>query len=179
MNVYTTYTWPLSGQAQYSRSCTIISSSCYNSSLVTWTVERLTAPKFKPLIYPEAEAEAEAYCRQPAGTVTPGIGPRWDPWPCICSMSRDLFCFSYCWSSLLIKEGLVFYIYIEWCLLTTPYLYISRILPESRYTTSAPTAEKTSHAVPIVASGISSEDTSHDSHWVISLAAWPSTSNKL
>jgi hypothetical protein len=35
----------------------------------------------------------EAYCRQPAGTLTPGIGPRWDPWPYICSMSRTLFCF--------------------------------------------------------------------------------------
>jgi hypothetical protein len=37
MYVYTTYTGPLSVQAQYSRSCPIISSSCYNSSLVTWT----------------------------------------------------------------------------------------------------------------------------------------------
>jgi hypothetical protein len=37
------------------------------------------------------EAEAEAYCRQPAGTLTPGIGPRWDPWPYICSMSRPLY----------------------------------------------------------------------------------------
>jgi hypothetical protein len=27
------------------------------------------------------EAEAEAYCRQAAGTPTPGIGPRLDPWP--------------------------------------------------------------------------------------------------
>jgi hypothetical protein len=33
--VYTTYTRLLSVQAQYSRSCPIISSSCYNSSLVT------------------------------------------------------------------------------------------------------------------------------------------------
>jgi hypothetical protein len=24
--------------------------------------------------------EAEAYCRQSAGTVIPGIEPRWDPW---------------------------------------------------------------------------------------------------
>jgi hypothetical protein len=66
-------------------------------------------------------AEAEAYCRQPAGTLTPGTGPRWDPWPYICSVSRPLFCFSFRWSSLLTKEELVFYIYIEWCLLTTPY----------------------------------------------------------
>jgi hypothetical protein len=40
----------LSFQAQYSRSRPIVSSSCYNFSLVTWTVECLTAAKFKPLI---------------------------------------------------------------------------------------------------------------------------------
>jgi hypothetical protein len=50
MYVYTTYTRPLSVQAQYSRSYPIISSSRYNSSLVTWTVVCLTAAKFKPLI---------------------------------------------------------------------------------------------------------------------------------
>jgi hypothetical protein len=38
MYVYTTYTRPLSVQAQYSRSCPIISNSCYNSSPFTWTV---------------------------------------------------------------------------------------------------------------------------------------------
>jgi hypothetical protein len=42
----------LSVQAQYSSSCPIISSSCYNSSLVMWTVVCLTAAKFKPLIFP-------------------------------------------------------------------------------------------------------------------------------
>jgi hypothetical protein len=47
------YTGPLSVQAQYSRSCSIISSPWYNSSLVTWTVVCLTAAKFKPLIFPE------------------------------------------------------------------------------------------------------------------------------
>jgi hypothetical protein len=46
------YTGPLSIEAQYSRSCPIISSSCYNSSLVIWTVVCLTAAKFKPLIFP-------------------------------------------------------------------------------------------------------------------------------
>jgi hypothetical protein len=46
------YTGPLSVQAQYSRSCPIISCSCYNGSLVTWTVVCLTAAKFKPLILP-------------------------------------------------------------------------------------------------------------------------------
>jgi hypothetical protein len=29
------------------------------------------------------QSRAGAYCRQSAGTVTPGIGPRWDPWPYI------------------------------------------------------------------------------------------------
>jgi hypothetical protein len=47
--VYTTYARPLSVQTQYSRSCPIISSSCYNSSLVTSTVVCLTSAKFKPL----------------------------------------------------------------------------------------------------------------------------------
>jgi hypothetical protein len=42
-----------------------------------------------------AAAEAEAYCRQPAATLTTGIGPRWDPWPYICSMSRPLFFWSF------------------------------------------------------------------------------------
>jgi hypothetical protein len=42
----------LSVQAQYSRSYPIISSSYYNSSLVSWTVVWLTAGKFKPLIFP-------------------------------------------------------------------------------------------------------------------------------
>jgi hypothetical protein len=37
------------------------------------------------------QSRAVAYCRQPASTVTPGIEPRWDPWPYICSMSRLLF----------------------------------------------------------------------------------------
>jgi hypothetical protein len=51
MNVYTTYTRPLSVRAQYSRKCPIFSSYCYNSSLVTWTVVCLTAAKFKPRIF--------------------------------------------------------------------------------------------------------------------------------
>jgi hypothetical protein len=42
MYLYTTYTRALSVQAQYNRSCLIISSSCFNSSLVTWTVVCLT-----------------------------------------------------------------------------------------------------------------------------------------
>jgi hypothetical protein len=34
------------------------------------------------------QSRAEAYCRQSAGRVNPGIGARWDPWPYICWMSR-------------------------------------------------------------------------------------------
>jgi hypothetical protein len=43
--------------------------------------------------YDSQAAAAEAYCRQPAGTLNPGTGPRWNPWPYICSMSRPLLCF--------------------------------------------------------------------------------------
>jgi hypothetical protein len=48
--VCTIYTRPLSAQAQYKRSCPFICILRYNSSLNTWTVVRLTAAKFKPLI---------------------------------------------------------------------------------------------------------------------------------
>jgi hypothetical protein len=40
--LYTIYTSPLSVKAE-NRSCPILSSSCYNGSLVTWTAVRLTA----------------------------------------------------------------------------------------------------------------------------------------
>jgi hypothetical protein len=49
--VYSVYTRPLSAQAQYNRSCPFICSLSYNSSLVPWKVVRLTAAKFKPLIF--------------------------------------------------------------------------------------------------------------------------------
>jgi hypothetical protein len=38
---------------------------------LSWLCIRITYKKFW-----EAEEEAETYCRQPAGTLTPGIGPR-------------------------------------------------------------------------------------------------------
>jgi hypothetical protein len=83
------------------------------------TTRSATVEVFDPA---STRAEAEAYHRQRAGTLTLGIAPRWDPRPCICSMSRPLFFFSFRWSSLLIKEGVgLFYIYIDWCSLTTPY----------------------------------------------------------
>jgi hypothetical protein len=50
--IYNIYTRPLSAQAQYNRSCPIICTLRYNSSLGTWMVARLTAAKFKPLIFP-------------------------------------------------------------------------------------------------------------------------------
>jgi hypothetical protein len=46
--MYIKYTRPLSVQAQYNIPCPSISCSCYNDSLVTWTVVCLTAVKFKP-----------------------------------------------------------------------------------------------------------------------------------
>jgi hypothetical protein len=50
MYVYTIYTRPRSIEAQYSRSFPIVSCSCYNGSLVTWTIGCLAA-KFKPIIF--------------------------------------------------------------------------------------------------------------------------------
>jgi hypothetical protein len=44
------YTRPQSAQAQYSRSCPKICSLLYDSSLNTWTVLRLTATKFIPIV---------------------------------------------------------------------------------------------------------------------------------
>jgi hypothetical protein len=44
--MHTVYARPLSVQAQYSRSCPIISSSCYNGSLVPWTVVSYAASMF-------------------------------------------------------------------------------------------------------------------------------------
>jgi hypothetical protein len=49
--VHAIYTRPLSAQAQYSRSCHNICSLRCNSSLDTWTVVRLTAANFKPLMF--------------------------------------------------------------------------------------------------------------------------------
>jgi hypothetical protein len=49
--VYTLHTRPLSVQAQYSRLCPISSNSCYNGSIITWTVVCLIAAKFNPLIF--------------------------------------------------------------------------------------------------------------------------------
>jgi hypothetical protein len=58
------------------------------------------------------------YCRNPSSTVTPGIEPRWDPWPCI-FQCQDLWFFSYFVVPPLIKrKGLDFY---NWYSLTTPY----------------------------------------------------------
>jgi hypothetical protein len=61
------------------------------------------------------QSRALAYCRQPASTVTPGIEPRWDPWPYICSR---LFFPSFVVPPLIKMEGLDFF--YNWCSLTTP-----------------------------------------------------------
>jgi hypothetical protein len=49
-HVFHVYTRPLSAQGQCSRSCHIICSLYYNSSLDTGMVICLTAAKFKPLV---------------------------------------------------------------------------------------------------------------------------------
>jgi hypothetical protein len=49
--VYAIYTRPMAAQTQNSRSCHNICSLGYNGSLDTWSVVRLTAAKFKPLIF--------------------------------------------------------------------------------------------------------------------------------
>jgi hypothetical protein len=54
------------------------------------------------------QSRAVAYCRQPASKVTPGIEPRWDPWPYICSVSRLLFFSSFVVPSLIKREGFGF-----------------------------------------------------------------------
>jgi hypothetical protein len=66
------------------------------------------------------QSRAVAYCRQPASTVTPGIEPRWDPWPYICSMSRLLSLSSFFRCSSFNKKGGVGLFY-NWCSLTTHY----------------------------------------------------------
>jgi hypothetical protein len=45
------------------------------------------------------QSRAVSYCRKPASTVTPGVEPRWDPWPYICSVSRLLLFFFFRCSS--------------------------------------------------------------------------------
>jgi hypothetical protein len=103
--VYTTYTRPLSVQAQYSRSCPIISSSCYNSSLVTWTVVCLTAAKFKPLITASLESQSHiaadgqsvslSWCRAPSGAHDQILVTVWQllscPWEGALSDERRTF----------------------------------------------------------------------------------------
>jgi hypothetical protein len=42
------------------------------------------------------QSRAEAYCRQSAGTVTPGIGPRWDLWPYIYYLYYLYYLYAFC-----------------------------------------------------------------------------------
>jgi hypothetical protein len=51
LHMFYVYTMPLLAQAQYSRSCPIICSLHYNSSVDTLMVVCLTMAKFKPLIF--------------------------------------------------------------------------------------------------------------------------------
>jgi hypothetical protein len=70
-------------------------------------------------VFRAEQRRAVAYCWQPASTVTPGIEPRWDPWPYICSMSTHLLFSFFVVPPLIKMEGLDFF--YNWCSLTTPY----------------------------------------------------------
>jgi hypothetical protein len=65
------------------------------------------------------QSRAVAYCRQPASMITPGIEPRWDPWPYICSVSRLLFFSSFIGSPLIKREGLNTFLRVS-CVLSRP-----------------------------------------------------------
>jgi hypothetical protein len=96
---------------------------------------------------PAEQSRAVAYCRQPASTVTLGIEPHWDPWPYICSVSRNLFFFVVVVPPLIKKEGLGFF--LNWCSLTTLYstqghtkvgnIYILYIFTKHKLTLSSTT----------------------------------------
>jgi hypothetical protein len=77
------------------------------------------------------QSRAVAYCRRPASTVTPGIEPRWDPWPYICSMSRLCSPPSFVVPPLIKREGLDFF--YNWCSLTTPFSTRGHIKVEDIY----------------------------------------------
>jgi hypothetical protein len=59
--VYATYSGHLSAQAQYSRSCQNLR---YNSNLDTWTLLRLTAYKFKTLIFVRCLSRSKLYYKR-------------------------------------------------------------------------------------------------------------------
>jgi hypothetical protein len=69
--------------------------------------------------YMSFSSRAVAYYRQPASTVTPGIEPRRDPWPYICSTSKLCFFPSFVVPPVIKREGLDFF--YNWYSLTTPY----------------------------------------------------------
>jgi hypothetical protein len=52
------------------------------------------------------QSRAEAYCRKSAGTGTPGIGPRWDPWPYIYYL-YDNYVFSFSCGAPSLRRGRV------------------------------------------------------------------------
>jgi hypothetical protein len=57
------------------------------------------------------QSRAAAYCRQPASTATPGIKPRWDPWPYMYLFNVKTFGFfsSFVVPPLTKREGLDFF----------------------------------------------------------------------
>jgi hypothetical protein len=78
--------------------------------LCFWVPEMSLASATSFSLLTTVQSRAVAYWRQPAITVTPGIEPRWDPWPYICSVSRLLFFSSFVVPPLINREGLGFFI---------------------------------------------------------------------
>jgi hypothetical protein len=112
------YTNPLTVQA-------FQSSLFYNSSLITWTVVSFTTAKFDSLWFLTELKQKQKLTagNQPARSIQV-LGPAGTHGHIFVQcqgLCFVLFCFSFRWSSLLTKEGLVFYIYIytQWCLVTT------------------------------------------------------------
>jgi hypothetical protein len=69
-----------------------------------------------------AQSRAEAYCRQSAGTVTPGIGPRWDPWPYIYFL-YDNYIFSFSCGAPSLTRGRVWLLYMLLALASAIFLW--------------------------------------------------------
>jgi hypothetical protein len=92
MYVYTTYTGPLSVQAQYSRSCPIISSSCYNSSLVTWTDWTQSVSQSESESNCDWRSVSLSWCRAPSGAHDQILITVWQllscPWKGVLSNER-------------------------------------------------------------------------------------------
>jgi hypothetical protein len=110
----------------------------------------LSAPECWQLTNSWLQSRAVAFCRQPASTVTPGIEPRRDPWPYICSMSRLLLFFSFFRCSAFDKKGrvgLFFIIGVPFLQLFYPRSFLAE--SESYVTTDGQSASLSWNKAPI------------------------------